>query len=1124
MKLFPMQVIPSGNILIRTPLQSLQKAYMCLPQPNTLFEEGLYLSSPEFWQEYQKWQGYQKNDSLKSKNSPEEKGSPEDKKSLKSKPLEKLDRAFTKYWLRSCTRCTPYATFAGCTLAEVSDDDTRIILQANHLHIRKLRLDMNYMTQIIQAILKIPSILQQLKFYPNNSIYEVSTGFRYVEYSIQNNIRHYQLTSIAKTTYLQSILALANNGVTAGTMRDLLMQEANASQDEADEFIMDLWQSQLIVSELEPAVTGPEPLNQLIVQLSNLQHADALLSPLKMIQGLIQNPGEGVAYYKCLEEKLKNLDIAVEIPKNTLQVDLYLSTQNCRFNKDLINTIVRQAQDLMFLARKVQNTDLTNFRTRFFEKYENTEVPLSVALDADLGIGYSNVTDELAGGGALINDLQTGPGAKKISVDIDYIQQYTLTKYNDYLQYDRTFITITEDELTGFRKEAEDCLFSNSMFLMGSLMKKAGCLDPDNFVFDLGEFGGPNAGSLLGRFAAGDKKLSAFTKSLLKLEEQYEPDAIYAEIAHLPQARIGNILLRPVLRQYEIPYVGKSAAASDNLIPVEDLLVSIHNDEVILRSKKHNKRVIPRLTTAHNFTQDSLPVYKFLCHLQHQGFAHPNVWDWGQLSDVKQLPRVVYKNLIVKKARWKIVEKDIEGLPGDPSGYMSYFKGFCDRLKLPKKVVYVEHDNDLLIDFEQDKGVAIFLHYLSRHKKISLEEFLATPENSIVQDAAGEGHTNEIIIPLQVLKEPMMTHSSLPMNSSSLPAAEVSIPSMEPSLPPVEASIPAAEARDRKMPRLDIQRKFGPCSQWLYFKVYCGSKTAENLLKKFLLPFVDMGLKDALFEKFFFIRYKDEFPHLRIRFYNKDISKQSLVQKAFISAIQPWLDSMLVDKLVIDTYTRELERYGADFIEDAEQLFFTDSLAFLKFLDLLQEGEGEKYRLLFALRSIDMLLDDFQLDLPAKKTLSATLQTSFFKEFGADPILQKQLNEKYRERQEDIFSHLNPSEDLKNEIEEAVGLFKSRSRMNHPVIEALFSRTDPSEPCRPSEPSGSCDSSGPSDLQRRVLQLLPALIHMSMNRLFIAQQRKYELVVYHFLEKYYTSQLAILKRTGINTLVTGDKR
>jgi hypothetical protein len=38
--------------------------------------------------------------------------------------------------------------------------------------------------------------------------------------------------------------------------------------------------------------------------------------------------------------------------------------------------------------------------------------------------------------------------------------------------------------------------------------------------------------------------------------------------------------------------------------------------------------------------------------------------------------------------------------------------------------------------------------------------------------------------------------------------------------------------------------------------------------------------------------------------------------------------------------------------------------------------------------------------------------------------------------------------------------------------------------------------------------LVSDIIHMSLNRLFPAEQRNHELVVYHYLQKYYTSKQA----------------
>ena len=142
-----------------------------------------------------------------------------------------------------------------------------------------------------------------------------------------------------------------------------------------------------------------------------------------------------------------------------------------------------------------------------------------------------------------------------------------------------------------------------------------------------------NAGNLLARFSYGDAQLLEHLKQITNLEQQMQPDKIIAEIAHLPEARTGNILKRPHLREYEIPYLAKSTLPLSQQITIDDLWVSIQNNRIILTSKKRNKEVLPRLTNAHNYESKALPIYHFLCDLQSQNKKTSLGFSWPRLAD-----------------------------------------------------------------------------------------------------------------------------------------------------------------------------------------------------------------------------------------------------------------------------------------------------------------------------------------------------------------------------------------------------------------------------------------------------------------------------------------------------------
>lgn len=127
----------------------------------------------------------------------------------------------------------------------------------------------------------------------------------------------------------------------------------------------------------------------------------------------------------------------------------------------------------------------------------------------------------------------------------------------------------------------------------------------------------------------------SISHSTPKTIQTVRPDVVYAEVVHLPQGRFGNFIVRPCLRRYEIPFLGRSGAPCEYQLPVTDLHLTIHDGQLILVSKRLGCRVLPRLATAHNPDVGAgLPIYRFLFALQHQATTRV----FFKLPDMGRMP------------------------------------------------------------------------------------------------------------------------------------------------------------------------------------------------------------------------------------------------------------------------------------------------------------------------------------------------------------------------------------------------------------------------------------------------------------------------------------------------------
>jgi len=280
------------------------------------------------------------------------------------------------------------------------------------------------------------------------------------------------------------------------------------------------------------------------------------------------------------------------------------------------------------------------------------------------------------------------------------------------------------------------------------------------------------------------------------------------------------------------------------------------------------------------------------------------------------------------------------------------------------------------------------------------------------------------------------------------------------------------------------QRIFIPGSQWVYFKLYTGTKTADDFLIQGVTPILKKLQRKHVFEQWFFIRYSDPDFHLRIRLLLSDVRYFGVVSLLFYKELNKWNNDHLLWKVQLDTYNRELERYGANLIEEAEAVFCADSECIVSIIKRLNGNENHRW--MIALKLIHELLSDFGLDVEEKQKLMEEAGKAYKTEFGFNEFNSKQFNSKFRENKKTVESVMNNSLDEK----EFLSLFppiKKRSKQLAPIVEQIKRK---------------------ARKEHSVNELLRSYLHMMLNRLFRSKNRLHELILYDFMFRYYTSEIA----------------
>jgi len=275
-----------------------------------------------------------------------------------------------------------------------------------------------------------------------------------------------------------------------------------------------------------------------------------------------------------------------------------------------------------------------------------------------------------------------------------------------------------------------------------------------------------------------------------------------------------------------------------------------------------------------------------------------------------------------------------------------------------------------------------------------------------------------------------------------------------------------------------MQREFSIGSKWLYYKIYCGVKTTDIILREYLLEKINLLKENNIIEKWFFIRYNDADAHFRLRLLLKDCAEINQVIQLLQETFEPLQKQNYIWKIQMDTYVRELERYCASTYEYTESIFEADSELILDYLDLKSYFSKPTTALLFSFLAIDNFLTIFKLSIEDKLNLLNSLQLSFKQEFNADKQLKKELDKHYRELLQELDLILGRKNEKEYQIFSEIVKCKAAK-----IIDKI-----------------------PGIIKNLDIDIFPYLssqIHMMINRQYTSRQRAYELIIYDHLHRYY---------------------
>lgn len=794
----------------------------------------------------------------------------------------KIKSSLRKYIRRMANRTTPFGLFAGVATASISDHTT-----FRRKNIRtKTRPDMSWFVDLIKS-LEMDSEIQRLLSFRLNSEAFVTAQRIWLEVSGKDGP---DLISVAANAASLHIVKMTQKEeVKFVDLVNELTHRYGFRVYDAEEYCRTLCQNDFLHSNLRFSLNTESPLEFLIEKLKDFDALAAvvLVQKLQMVLECVNDLDSGKTF--STEKYLAASTLICELTKtrslNLLQVDMAFELESCDFST-CVRAASEQALEIMLRLSTGQQENLIGYRRAFETRYQAQRlVPLVYLFNEMDGLGspyqkkfqtYPSYVNRSERNSFLLRLALGASSANKSIVNLSEVDIQQLT----VLDLDRKNLPVSVDFYYNVIGESRSSIDANDLQIL--IAPRAG---------------DASAGRTLGRFAS---LLGASAQECIalihKVENDFYDNAIIANTNYWPnQNRFLNVALSACPAAYSIS-AGCCPVENTIELALSDVSVGIENGRFFAVWNKTGQRIIAMNGNMlhSSYLPDKL---RFLVDIVNESKISINPFDWGPASDLAFTPRLVHGQTIICPAAWNLDYLQHQDLRPSEKEIDQWRMDF----NVPRQILLsssIYDDNRLLLDLENgiDKEILIgeFARSQNFKRHLIAQEYI--PTGAWNDDHAGHKYETELV-GTYVLTGRNEQSKLLPMSLGDKVC----------------------------VPKSAYLKPIG--SDWLYLRIEC-TPSIQDLIIQSIASLIALRLKSkTVLNKWFFVRYYDDSRHhLRIRL---NILPSTLYTKA-LPAILPHISNLLMNgtcsNVRIDTYDREIERYGGPHsIDLIERIFSVDS-------------------------------------------------------------------------------------------------------------------------------------------------------------------------------------------------------